>query len=91
MLPTQFAVEFEPTTVTSETGAVDCRGLNTAMVGLQGGGPLISLELEVLNPVGEYSPAHSEPSSSSASSFDHIGSLFMPFFTPSPLQLLIAG
>jgi hypothetical protein len=51
------------------------RGLNTAMVGLQGTGPLVSLELEILNSNGEYSPAISEPSSSSAtsSSYDHAG------------------
>lgn len=55
------------------TRSVVCRGLNTAMVGLQGSGPLVSLELEVLNSGGEFSPAASEPSSSSASSFDHVG------------------
>ena len=69
-------------TESSDSGAVNGRGLNTAMVGLQGGGPLISLEFEVLNPSGEYSPAHSEPSSSSTSSFDNVGGFY---FIPSAL------
>lgn len=46
------------------------------MAGLQGSGPLISVELEVLNPNSDYAntPSYSDPSSSSASSaFDQLG------------------
>ena len=51
-----------------------CRGLNTAMAGLQGAGPLVSVDLEVLNPNSEFTPSSSEPSSSSSSSaFEQLG------------------
>lgn len=45
------------------------------MAGLQGAGPLISVDFEVLNPNSEYTPSYSEPSSSSAASsaFDQLG------------------
>lgn len=45
------------------------------MAGLQGAGPLISVELEVLNPDSNFIPQLSEPSSSSSGSspFEQLG------------------